>query len=278
MKRLSLTLLGVLILSACAQPASSQSAAAKPAAGDDAVPATADEVMAAVAAADTPDARARAVVLGINPRVRIDGIGAAPFPGYREVVVDGQVLYISDDGRYLMQGTVLDVASRQDLTEVAMAKLRNKVLATIPASDRIVFGPADARHRVIVLTDIECGYCRKMHSEMAEINKRGITVEYLAFPRGGIGSPDYKDMVSVWCADDRRKALTDAKDGKRVAERNCPSPVMAQYQAGLKMGLTGTPMVLAPDGTMFGGYLTPDMLLNRIQKWEQDSKAPASGS
>lgn len=272
MKRASLTLLGALILSACAQPASSQAGAAKP------VGAVATPAAPGQPAEGTPEARARAVIRALNPTVKIDRVGKAPLPGYQEVIVDGQVLYVSDDGKYLVQGTVLDVARKKDLTEVSMAKLRQQVLATIPVSDRIVFGPANAKHHVVVLTDIECGYCRKMHSEIAELNKRGVTVEYLAFPRGGIGSEDYKSMVSVWCSDDRRKALTDAKNGKPVPARNCPSPVMAQYQAGLKMGLTGTPMVLAPDGTMFGGYLAPAMLLERIEQWEKEQKEAPAGA
>lgn len=273
MNRLSLTLLGALILSACAQPASSQAGAGKsaaPAAGK--ADASAAAAAGKIPAAGTPEARARAVIRSFNPNVKMDRVGPAPFPGYQEVIVEGQVLYVSDDGKYMMQGTVLDVASKKNLTEVSLARLRNDVLKGIPVSDRIVFGPADAKHRVVVLTDIECGYCRKMHSEIAEINKRGIAVEYLAFPRGGIGSEDYKTMVSVWCSADRRKALTDAKNGKPVPPRNCPSPVMAHYQAGLKMGLEGTPMVLAPDGTSLGGYLPPDMLLERITKWEVESK------
>ena len=271
MKRASLTLLGALILSACAQPASSQSGAAKPQAAE-------PQAAAKAPPANSPEARARAVILGINPSVRMDRVGPAPFPGYQEVIVDGQVLYVSDDGKYLIQGTVLEVASRKDLTEVSMAKLRREVLKTIPVADRIVFSPANPRHTVVVLTDVECGYCRKLHSEIAEINKKGIEVQYVAFPRGGIGSPDYKEMVSVWCSADRRKALTDAKNGKAPASRNCPSPVMAQYQAGLKMGLTGTPMILATDGTMLGGYLPPDALLARLEKWEQERKHAPEGA
>jgi thiol:disulfide interchange protein DsbC len=127
---------------------------------------------------------------------------------------------------------------------------------------------------VVVLTDVECGYCRKFHSDIAEYTKRGIRVEYLAFPRAGIGTPDYRKMVAVWCAPDRRKALTDAKNDRPVAQGPCPrSPVDMQYNAGLRMGLTGTPMILNQDGRMVGGYLPPDLLLERLDALAKDSPA-----
>ena len=100
---------------------------------------------------------------------------------------------------------------RKNLSEGALAKMRKELLKTIPVSERIVFAPANPKYTVSVFTDVECGYCRKLHSEIAEYNRQGIAVQYLAFPRMGLGSDDYKKMVSVWCAPDRRKALTDAK-------------------------------------------------------------------
>ncbi|MEO5629624.1 MAG: DsbC family protein [Thermomonas sp.] len=269
MKRIALAaLFSALSLSACAQPAT-PAQSAKPVAG------AAGNVTEPVVVAGTPDARVRDVLKELNPRIGIDRIGPAPFPGFREVVASGQVVYVSDDGKYLFQGGLLDIAKRKDLTEVAMAKVRVDVLRTLPVSDRIVFAPAGKpKHTVVVLTDIECGYCRKFHSEIAEYTKRGIEVEYLAFPRAGIGSPDYKKMVSVWCADDRRKAMTDAKNDRTVASKTCKTPVDMQHAAGLRMGLTGTPMILTTDGEMLGGYLPPDALLQRLEQVDAEHATP----
>ena len=272
MKRLALAaLLSALSLSACAQTASS------PQSGDVGTksPAKAQsdavKIAAPVIVAGTPEARVRDVLTKLNPGVGIDRIGPAPFPGFREVVASGQVLYVSDDGKYLFQGGLLDIANRKDLSEEAMARVRSDVLKTIPVSDRIVFSPAGKpKHTVVVLTDIECGYCRKFHSEIAEYTKRGIEVEYLAFPRAGIGSPDFNKMVAVWCADDRRKAMTDAKDDRKVPMKNCTNPVTMQYAAGQRMGLTGTPMILTPNGEMLGGYLPPEALQQRLEKNDAD--------
>ena len=268
MKRLALAaLFSALSLSACAQPATpaqSSDAAAKPSAS---VKSDAVKLATPVITAGTPEARVRDVLTKLNPAIAIDRIGAAPFPGFREVVASGQVVYVSDDGKYLFQGGLLDVANRKDLSEDAMARVRADVLKTIPLSDRIVYSPVgNPKHTVVVLTDIECGYCRKFHSEIAEYTKRGIEVEYMAFPRAGIGSSDYRKMVAVWCADDRRKAMTDAKGDRAVPMRNCTNPVNMQYAAGQRMGLTGTPMILTPDGQMLGGYLPPEQLQQRLDQ------------
>lgn len=275
MKRLALAaLFSALSLSACAQTASPAQSA-----GTDAKPqADAVKIAAPTIVAGTPEARVRDVLTKLNPGVGIDRIGPAPFPGFREVVASGQVLYVSDDGKYLFQGGLLDIAKRRDLSEDAMARVRSDVLKTIPVSDRIVFSPAGKpKHTVVVLTDIECGYCRKFHSEIAEYTRRGIEVEYMAFPRAGIGSSDYNKMVAVWCADDRRKAMTDAKDDRKVPMKNCTNPVTMQYAAGQRMGLTGTPMILTPSGEMLGGYLPPQALEQRLEKLDAD-RAVGKGS
>ena len=219
-----------------------------------------------VYAAGTPEARVRAVLRELNPQIVVESIQPAPIPGFREVIATGQVVYISDDGKYLFQGGLMDVVKRKDMAEAAMAKLRVDILKTLPVEDRIVFSPAGKpKHTVVVLTDIECGYCRKFHTDIEEYTKRGIEVEYLAFPRSGLASADYRNMVSVWCAPDRRKALTDAKDGRAVPSRTCKTPVDMQYRAGQRMGLTGTPMILNANGELMGGYLQPDALLQRLE-------------
>ena len=229
-------------------------------------PAT-DEAPAAATAADgepeypagSAEASAREAIRAIAPQLRVDRIGPAPIAGFRQVIVGGQVVYVSDDGKHLLQGTLLDVAGRKDLNEVAMAELRRDLLATVPAGDRIVFAPEDPDYTVAVFTDVDCGYCRQLHGEIAQYNAKGIAVEYLAFPRMGPGSENFEEMVAVWCADDRRAALTEAKAGGEV-KGTCTSPVAMQYALGQRIGLAGTPMILAADGSQLGGYVPPARL------------------
>jgi thiol:disulfide interchange protein DsbC len=269
MKRLIFALLGALSLSACAQSPAPPATSARPGAQ-----ATAAQPTERAISAGTPEARASAALHALNPQIKIDSIGAAPLPGFREAVVSGQVVYVSDDGKYLLQGKLFDIAAKKDLGEASMNKIRGELLKTIPMADRIVFAPPNPKHTVVVFTDVECGYCRKLHSEMAEYNRQGIAVQYLAFPRMGLASEDFKKMVSVWCAADRRQALTAAKNDKPIAAKTCKSPVAMQYALGQRMGLTGTPMILAADGTQISGYMPPAQLRAALDKLAGEA-APA---
>ncbi|MBL8256936.1 MAG: DsbC family protein [Pseudoxanthomonas mexicana] len=268
-------LLGALSLSACAQapqpPAKDTDTAATTAA------APAPQLKPGQGA--TPDERARSAVAQLNPRAKVDYVGAAPLPGFREVIAGGQLLYISDDGRYLMQGTVLDLQRQEDVMQnsVALAQYRTTLIATIPHSEKIVFAPPNAKYTVTVFTDIACGYCRKLHEEIAEINRQGIAVEYLAFPRMGLGSQDHKDMISVWCAPDRKRALTDAKAGKSIPSRDCKNPVTMEYDVGQRVGVSGTPAIFSTEGIQLGGYLPPAALRAKLDELAA-KKAPAAAA
>ena len=276
MKLPSFLLLGLFSLAACAQ-SNSPSVAAQP--GAQSKPAPGGLAMAPKAG--TPGARAIDAIRKVNPRLAIDHVGPSPLPGFVQVVTGGQVVYVSDDGKYLMQGTLYDIAAKKDMGEGALAQVRSDLLKTIPISDRIVFAAPNPKHTVVVFTDVTCGYCRKFHSQIADYNKAGITVEYVAFPRAGIGSDDYKTMVSVWCSANRQKALTDAKNDRPVPGRTCTNPVSAEYNLGQRVGLEGTPMILSEDGTVLGGYLPPDQLsasLNKLDAGQTPVASTATGS
>jgi thiol:disulfide interchange protein DsbC len=183
MKTILALLLAIASLSACAQEPSpaAAAAAAKPAAA-------AKAAAGPTIAPGTAAARARDAVRSIDPNIAIEQVSPAPIPGFQAVIVGGQVLYVSNDGKYLIQGSLYDVGARRDLGQDAMKRLRVELLRSVPVADRIVFAPKDPKYTVTVFTDVECGYCRKFHSQIAEYNKLGIAVEYLAFPRMGLGS------------------------------------------------------------------------------------------
>jgi thiol:disulfide interchange protein DsbC len=263
MKPYLLAVLGVFSLTACAQTDSAQAAADKTQA-----PAAAHAVVASAPKVEpgSADARALDAIRKLNKQVQVDRIGAAPIPGFREAIVGGQTLYVSDDGRYMLQGSLYDLDARRDLSEDSLAKLRRELLKTIPVKDRIVFAPADPKYTVAVFTDVECGFCRKLHSQIADYNRQGIAVQYLAFPRMGLGSPDFQKMVNVWCAPDRKQALTDAKNDRPVPLRNCKNPVTMEYDVGQRVGLAGTPLIVAADGTAMPGYMPPKELRAALDK------------
>jgi len=218
----------------------------------------------AALADDASEQKVRAAILSMVPTATIDSIADSALPGFYEVVMGGNVIYVSEDGKYLMQGRVYDVGSKRDLTEAKEAVLRKVKIDAIGKDKRIVFAAKNPKHTVTVFTDIDCGYCRKLHQEIAQYNDLGITVEYLFFPRAGLGSPSFDHAVSVWCSADRNKALTDAKSGTQIENKTCANPVTEAYQLGQKVGVTGTPAVIAEDGSMIGGYVPPAGMLERL--------------
>ena len=228
----------------------------------------------ATAPAAAGDVAIRTALAKAIPGTVVDSIKPSIIPGYREVAIGGRVIYVSSDGKYLLQGSLIELENRDNLTNASEAVLRRGLLDAVSRDNRIVFSPANPKYRVTVFTDIDCGYCRKLHSQIAEYNKAGIAVEYLFFPRTGIKSDSYDKAVSVWCASDRRQALTDSKADKNVPKKTCPNPVTMEYNLGLRVGVDGTPAVYAADGTQLGGYLSPSELLARLDR--QASKAVAS--
>ncbi|MDR2877979.1 MAG: thioredoxin fold domain-containing protein [Chromatiales bacterium] len=198
----------------------------------------------------------------VMPDEKPDSVAPAPIPGFQEVTYGAQILYISDDGRYALQGDLLDLASQENITEQRRSGLRIERLHDLDTNKLIVFSPeGETQHVLYVFTDVECTYCQLLHSRIAEYNALGVEVRYLAFPRSGIGSQDYYKMVSVWCAPDRRAALTRAKAGEKIPAANCDNPVSEEYEIGTQFGVSGTPTLVFEDGRTIPGYVPPERLL-----------------
>jgi thiol:disulfide interchange protein DsbC len=186
----------------------------------------------------------------------------APLEGTElyEAVVDGQIVYFSKDARYIFQGDVIELASRQNITEIKRAGIKKQTLATLNEADMIVFEPKKTEYTLTVFTDIDCGYCRKLHQQMSEYNDLGIKIRYMAFPRSGPDTESFNKAINVWCAEDRQQAMTDSKLGGSVKIETCDSPVAAQYEAGLRLGVTGTPALFLESGELLPGYIPPKRL------------------
>lgn len=182
--------------------------------------------------------------------------------------IGSQILYVTPDGRFAINGDLYDLESRTNVTEQARSESRASALAQIDTDDAIVFSPeGDTEHVVWVFTDPECPYCQRFHNHMADFNERGIEVRYLAFPRAGPGSDNWRLTEALWCADDPRAAMTAVKGGQSLDTADMPcdaSPVADQYQTGRDIGLTGTPMIVDENGKVLGGYLKPEALTARL--------------
>lgn len=206
----------------------------------------------------------------ILPDYEVNSVHETPVKGLYEVLVGSDVIYVSGDGRYMVQGRMIDLDSKEDLTETSprLAEARKKeakervaAVNKLGEDTMIVFAPpGKAEHTITVFTDIDCGYCRKLHGEIDGYLAQGIKVRYLFFPRAGVGTPSFDKAVSVWCADDRKSALTDAKAGKSVPDKKCDNPVKAQMELGEKLGVSGTPAIILDNGEMVPGYIPPKRL------------------
>ncbi|MEX0951385.1 MAG: DsbC family protein [Gammaproteobacteria bacterium] len=198
----------------------------------------------------------------IAPDMEIDGLRESEIAGLYEVVLGAEVLYMSADGRYVMRGDMIDLRARSNVTEDVRAENRRKILASLDRAEMIEFTADKPEHFVYVFTDVDCGYCRKLHNDITELGNRGVSVRYLAYPRAGLDSTTAKTMESVWCADDRQNAMTRAKNGQSVKELDCNNPVAAQYKTGQQLGVRGTPAIYLEDGSALPGYLPPHELLS----------------
>ena len=202
-----------------------------------------------------PDGKAKVVAESVIPGMVLVEYG------------NGQLLYGSADGRHLLLGDLLEFGADGlvNRTEERRALRRKHRLDEVDSGDMVIFSPkGEVKTSVVVFTDVDCGYCRKLHQEMDEINALGIEVRYLAFPRAGPGSRSFEKTVSAWCADEPRKAITELKRGNSVPDRTCPNPVTAQYELGVDLGVTGTPALVTEAGKLLPGYMPAAQLADAL--------------
>lgn len=192
------------------------------------------------------------------PDLPIEAVYAIPIPGMFAVELPGgQTLYGTKDGKYLFSGDLYQLDGQLvNLAEGRRAIKRKQLLDAEPLKDMVVFSPAgETKAHINVFTDVDCGYCRKLHQEIADINALGIEVRYLAYPRAGLGTPTHAKIVSAWCADDRNQAMTALKLGLSIPMSECENPISHQYELGQQVGVTGTPAIVTADGRLLPGYM-----------------------
>ena len=213
---------------------------------------------------DTAETRIRNSLGVLLPGLVPDSIRPTPIEGMYELAFGPRIVYITADGRFLVQGKLVDLETRSEITEERLAALRVAAVEAVGEDNMVVFGPADPRHTITVFTDIDCGYCRKLHSEMDDYERLGIRVRYLFYPRAGVGSESYDKAVSVWCADDRNAAMDLAKAGREVPRKTCETPVEEHYALGQDFRIQGTPALVLDDGEVLPGYVPADKLAKAL--------------
>jgi thiol:disulfide interchange protein DsbC len=208
----------------------------------------------------------RAALAKVLPNEKPTSVQPTPIKGLFQVEIGPQVMYMTSDGRYLIDGAIIDLETRENLAEKAQNKARLRAIDAVGDDEMIVFDAPNAQHEITVFTDIDCGYCRKLHQQIDAYADEGITVRYLFYPRTGVDTASYNKAVSVWCADDQRQAMTDAKNGKPVASESCSNPVERHMQLGELMGIRGTPAIILDNGQMVPGFVEPKRLAQVLEQ------------
>ncbi len=221
---------------------------------------------AAVAAAKDKDPRA-AIAAKIPGGAKAEELHASPIPGMYELARGTEIAYVSEDGKYAIAGDLFELGTDKNLTEATRRAERLKLLATVPESQMVVFSPKEPKYTISVFTDVDCTYCRKLHSQIAEYNRLGIKVRYLSFPRSGPDTESWEKAEAVWCAANRGEALTRAKRGEEISKpKTCANtPIAREYQLGEDVGVRGTPAIVLENGEMLPGYLPPAQLAAHLK-------------
>ena len=195
-----------------------------------------------------------------------------PIEGVYQTQFGSQYGYLSEDGRYVLIGNLVDLQTGQNLTKMAMRETAVAELDRLPLEDKAIFPATGVEKTVLnVFTDTSCPYCKKFHEEITQLQNAGISVHYIPYPRGGSQGPGYQMLKQVWCANDREEALTIGKglDVGDLPDGNCEASALVDegYKLGNQLGITGTPTLFKSSGEMITGYvpyrdLIPQVLNN----------------
>ncbi len=215
--------------------------------------------------ADPKLAAVQEKISGMFETIQPEHVSRSPVDGWYTVQKGSIVAYVSDDGRYLLQGDLIDLDQNVNLSELSRNDSRREIMAALQDDQAILFSPSEVKHSVTVFTDIDCGYCRKLHAQIDGYLARGIEVRYVLYPRNGPASRAWSTSEDVWCSRDRGEALTAAKLDREFQTSKCDaSMISTHYMLGQDIGLTGTPAIVFEDGTLVGGFLPPAALAMRL--------------
>jgi thiol:disulfide interchange protein DsbC len=174
----------------------------------------------------------------------------------------GEILYSDIGGEFLFAGDMFQAspAGLVNLSSKTRQVRTQELVSAIPESEMIIFKPQVTKASITVFTDVDCTYCRALHRDLEKLNDLGIEVKYAAYPRGGEQADSYDKMISVWCSEDRKKSLTQAKNGQNLPKFECDNPVLEHYAIGNAIGISGTPAIVLPDGQVVPGYMDSERL------------------
>ena len=198
------------------------------------------------------------------PQYEASYIEKTPIEGIYQVIIGGQVIYMTKDARYMIDGNLIDLSTKKNYTEDAMSGIRLSQIEKLGEDKMVVYTPETIKHTITVVTDIDCPYCRRLHNEMDQYMAGGVQVRYIFMPLKGKG--DFRTTVSVWCAKDRNEALDLAKAGAELEAKDCENPINEHLNVSRSLGVRGTPAIILQDGSMLPGYVPASKLIAELQK------------
>ena len=246
-------------------PANTQAPATTQAPAPSAAPADA-QASTAAQSDDAKDVRV-ALLKRLPPGSKLEDLHPSPIPGIYEFSQGTDVSYITVDGKYFIDGNIYDMDTRANLTESLRTHARVALIGAVPESQMVIFSPDKPHYTITVFTDVDCAYCRKLHSEIAELNRLGVRVRYVFYPRTGPGTESWHKAEAVWCAANRNEALTQAKAGAVMdLTKTCgATPVAREFELGQAIGVRGTPAIVTEAGDLIEGYMPPHDLLQQLK-------------
>ena len=201
--------------------------------------------------------------------VIVKSIEETDIEGYLEVSLEGmESFFVSENGKFIISGDIFEITSEGliNRSEVIRSAYRKKIVNDLDSSEFITFRPNAVRHSIFVFTDVDCGYCRQFHAQMAEYLELGIKVNYLAFPRAGANSDSYKRIASAWCSKDPNNAITELKLGNEIKENVClDNPVIKHFDLGNSLRDTGTHSINNTEAKLIPGYIPAEKLIGLIE-------------
>jgi len=203
------------------------------------------------------------------PGIPFSNITQSAVPGLFEVIADGQIYYVSESAEYLIDGSLIRLEDRANLTDARLGAIHMDLIDEIDESEMLIYEPETPSERSItVFTDISCGYCRRLHAELDQLLEEGVRVRYLMFPRAGLDSQGHKDLESVWCADNPQEAMDIAKAGGEIVPKTCDTPIEKHVELAQRIGLRGTPLIYIDSGEKIPGYREAATLATMVNESE----------
>ena len=184
---------------------------------------------------------------------------------FHEIIINNQIYYATNDGKYLIIGNVIDLQTKESITENTKMKQRLSIINSIEKENLVIYKPEETKHVLTVFTDTSCPYCQKLHNEVPRLLENGIEVRYILFSRNGDGVEAYKQLASAWCSKNKEEAVESLFEGDILDDVDiCENPLNKNSEYASLLSVEGTPTIFLEDGRVIPGYQNSEKIITFI--------------